>query len=128
MLRFCASASADRPSDPSIILIAIIGFAAVFIVLMLFWLIISLMQKAANKNDFSKKSEQKEALLSVSPKENVLENSSLRTVSYAYGQCDLHNVDDRTATLLIAIVADKMQAPLNELYFKSIRPLESEQK
>ena len=38
------------------------------------------------------------------------------------GQCDLTTVDDKTAAMLMAIVADQMGEPLNTLRFTSIRP------
>ncbi len=37
------------------------------------------------------------------------------------GDIKLHEVDDRTAALIMAIVADKMDTPLNQLRFLSIR-------
>ena len=37
------------------------------------------------------------------------------------GNLKLHNVDPKTAAMLMAIVADKMGKPLNELRFLSIR-------
>ena len=37
------------------------------------------------------------------------------------GQIKLHNVEPRTAAMLMAIVADKMGKPLNELRFISIK-------
>lgn len=37
------------------------------------------------------------------------------------GQLDLHDVSDRDAALIMAIVADKLDAPLNTLVFKSIK-------
>jgi len=37
------------------------------------------------------------------------------------GELKLHDVDPRTAALLMAIVADKMGKPINELRFKSIK-------
>ena len=40
------------------------------------------------------------------------------------GDVDLHTVDDRTAAILMAIVADKMGAPLNELRFISITEIQ----
>ena len=40
------------------------------------------------------------------------------------GDVDLHTVDDRTAAILMAIVADKMGAPLNELRFISIKEIQ----
>ena len=40
------------------------------------------------------------------------------------GQIKLHNVPPRTAAMLMAIVADKMGKPLNELRFISIKEVE----
>ena len=40
------------------------------------------------------------------------------------GQLKLHNVEPRTAALLMAIVADKLGKPLNELRFISIKEVE----
>lgn len=37
------------------------------------------------------------------------------------GEIKLYNVNDKTAALVMAIVANKMEAPLNELRFISIR-------
>ena len=37
------------------------------------------------------------------------------------GQLKLHNVDPKTAAMLMAIVADKMGKPINELRFLSIK-------
>lgn len=54
MLKLFAAASADQPQDPSVFLIAIIGFASVFVVLMIFWLIISIMQKVQIKRTYHK--------------------------------------------------------------------------
>ena len=40
------------------------------------------------------------------------------------GQLKLHNVQPKTAAMLMAIVADKMGKPLNELQFISIQEVE----
>lgn len=40
------------------------------------------------------------------------------------GQIKLHGVAPKTAAMLMAIVADKMQKPLNELRFISIKEVE----
>ena len=40
------------------------------------------------------------------------------------GQVKLHGVEPKTAALLMAIVADKMNKPLNELRFISIKEVE----
>lgn len=40
------------------------------------------------------------------------------------GQIKLHNVEPKTAAMLMAIVADRMGKPLNELRFISIKEVE----
>ena len=40
------------------------------------------------------------------------------------GGVKLHNVEPKTAAMLMAIVADKLQKPLNELRFISIKEVE----
>ena len=40
------------------------------------------------------------------------------------GQIELHNVPPKTAAMLMAIVADKMGKPINELRFISIKEVE----
>lgn len=42
----------------------------------------------------------------------------------AAGQLKLHNVEPKTAAMVMAIVADKMGKPLNELRFLSIKEVE----
>lgn len=112
-----AAASADRPTDPSIYLLAVIGFGSVFVVLMIFWLIISLMQR--------KKDESSEtvSVVEASAEADSTVQKQMIPAKDSHGECDLHDVDDKTAAFIMAIVADKMQAPLNELYFKSIQEI-----
>ena len=40
------------------------------------------------------------------------------------GEIKLHNVEPKTAAMLMAIVADKLQKPINELRFISIKEVE----
>ena len=44
------------------------------------------------------------------------------------GDIKLNNVDERTAAMIMAIVADELQTPLNELRFKSIKEVTEEGK
>ena len=46
------------------------------------------------------------------------------TAPGAAGEVKLHNVEPKTAAMLMAIVADKMQKPINELRFISIKEVE----
>ena len=39
------------------------------------------------------------------------------------GELKLYDTDERTAAMIMAIIADELGAPLNELRFKSIREL-----
>ena len=43
----------------------------------------------------------------------------------AAGEFKLYGTDPRTAAMLMAIVADELQAPLNELRFISIREIDN---
>ena len=70
-----------------------------------------------------KKAEEKEeenegkAVSSTQPKNAV-------TAKGSCGNITLVNVSDREAAMIMAIVADKMQTPLNELRFKSIKKID----
>ena len=44
------------------------------------------------------------------------------------GELKLYDTDPRTAAMLMAIVADELQAPLNELRFLSIREIKEDNK
>ncbi len=44
-----------------------------------------------------------------------------KTAPGSAGHVKLHDVPDREAAMLMAIVADKMQKPINELHFISIK-------
>ena len=46
------------------------------------------------------------------------------TAPGAAGELKLHNVEPKTAAMLMAIVADKLQKPVNELRFISIKEVE----
>ena len=48
----------------------------------------------------------------------------IANVNASGGEIALYDVDDATAVMLMAIVADKTEIPLNELMFKSIREVQ----
>lgn len=58
----------------------------------------------------------------------IQEEVSAPTAPGSCGKLVLKNVEDREAALIMAIVADKMQTPLNQLHFKSISLVEDEEK
>ena len=56
--------------------------------------------------------------------EEVLEVAELPTAPGSAGKLKIHNVEPKTAAMLMAIVADKLQKPINELRFISIKEVE----
>lgn len=120
-------------------LLAVIGTVIVFVVLILLMLIVQLegkifegseklrekhpewnekIQNARQKMMFWKKKDNKEADITASEEKQ-----------YAQGTCGelkLINTDERDAAMIMAIVADETQTPLNELRFKSIKRVEEE--
>lgn len=120
-------------------LLAVIGTVIVFVVLILLMLIVQLegkifegseklrekhpewnekIQNARQKMMFWKKKDNKEA-----------DSTASEEKQYAQGTCGelkLINTDERDAAMIMAIVADETQTPLNELRFKSIKRVEEE--
>lgn len=100
-------------------LVALLGYLVVFFGLVLLMLVIIIVGKIMVKNR-----EKKSA-----PVEQIPNRSEMVTFEAApapvapgsAGELKLHDVDPKTAALLMAIVADKMNKPINELRFISIR-------
>lgn len=92
---------------------ALLGYAVVFFGLILLMIVIVIFGKF-----FVALSRKKEAPAPVSapdvPAEPVLAPG-------AAGELKLYNVEPKTAAILMAIVADKLQKPINELRFISIK-------
>ena len=100
-------------------LYALIGFVLVLVVLVVLMGFIYLLSYVVRKFDGKKK------------KADVSAPAAEATPQLApgsSGSVKLNNVDDRTAAMVMAIVADEMQTPLNELKFISIKELTEEEK
>ena len=95
--------------------IALLGYAVVFFGIILLMVVVMIMGKlfvaAGNK-----------AKKDVAPAPAVPAEEAPKAVAPgAAGQLKLHDVEPKTAAMLMAIVADKMGKPLNELRFISIK-------
>ena len=105
------------------ILLSIVGFGVVFLALGLLAVFITIMAKIVSninaKNTPQKSEEKAAAPAPAAPAKDPNKVPLPETTSQ--GQCDLHNVSYRDAALIMAIVADKLDAPLNTLVFKSIK-------
>ena len=98
------------------LLYSLLGISVVFFALVLLILIICIM------NLFRKKEEK--AAPAAAPA--AAAPAVVAEPEYApgtAGELKLYDTDERVAAMLMAIVADELGAPLNELRFKSIREL-----
>ena len=104
-------------------IVAVLGYAVVFFGLILLMTVITVMGKAFVAKD-KKAAEKAKAALATAPAAAapvaaapVAEVAAPGTA----GQLKLHDVNPKTAAMIMAIVADKMGKPLNELRFMSIK-------
>ena len=101
-------------------IVAVLGYAVVFFGLILLMGVIIIMGKAFMAKDAkaaAKAAAAKEVLASVPVAAPVESPAAPGTA----GQLKLHDVNPKTAAMIMAIVADKMGKPLNELRFISIK-------
>ena len=96
-------------------IVAVLGYAVVFFGLILLMIVVVTMGKifvAREKKASAAKTEAVAEPVAEAPKP---------TAPGAAGELKLHDVEPKTAAMLMAIVADKMGKPLNELRFISIK-------
>lgn len=100
--------------------VVLLGMATVFAVLLLLWLLIVIESKIVGAMEEKKKAaEAKAPAATPAPAAPVAAPAPV-----AKGSCGhtmLHDVPDRTAAMVMAIVADELKVPLNELRFLSIK-------
>ena len=94
-------------------IVALLGYGVVFLGLVLLMIVVTIIGKA-----FARSSKKKVAPVAAAP---VAEEAPAPTAPGVAGQLKLHDVEPKTAAMLMAIVADKMGKPLNELRFISIK-------
>ena len=102
--------------------VAVLGYAVVFFGLILLMGVINIMGKAFMAKDAkaaAKAAAAKEVLAAV-PVATAAAPESPAAPGTA-GQLKLHDVEPKTAAMIMAIVADTMGKPLNELRFISIK-------
>ena len=97
-------------------IVAVLGYGVVFLGLILLQLVVMLTGAIFVAAD--KKKAAKAAAAAPAP---VAEAAPAPTAPGTAGQLKLHDVEPKTAAMLMAIVADKMGKPLNELRFISIK-------
>ena len=97
-------------------IVAVLGYAMVFFGLIMLMTVVMIIGKIFMRKD--KKQEVAEPAPVVAP---VV---AAPTAPGAAGNLKLYNVEPKTAAMIMAIVANKMGKPLNELRFLSIKEVE----
>ena len=96
--------------------IALLGYAVVFFGLILLMCVVTVMGKI-----FTAKDAKAAAAAPAPAAATAAPAVEAPKAPGSAGQLKLHDVEPKTATMIMAIVADKMGKPLNELRFISIK-------
>ncbi len=105
----------DTISGGDALIVALLGYGVVFLGLITLMAVVILIGKF-----FVARDKKKAAKTEVIPE--IVEPEAPKPVAPgAAGTLKLHDVEPKTAAMLMAIVADKMGKPLNELRFLSIK-------
>ena len=99
-------------------IVALLGYAVVFFGLILLMIVTILIGKAFIASEKKAKSAPAAAPVAAAASAAPV---SQEVAPGTAGQLKLHDVSPKTAVMLMAIVADKMGKPLNELRFISIK-------
>ena len=100
-------------------LVALLGYAVVFIGLIALMVVVMIMGKVMS----AKKTAPAAAPAAATAAPAPAPKAAPALATGVAGECKLYNVGDREAAMLMAIVADKLGKPLNELRFISIREI-----
>ena len=96
--------------------IALLGYAVVFFGLILLMIVVTVMGKI-----FMAKDKKAAAAAPAPVAAPAAPAADAPTAPGSAGKLKLHDVEPKTAAMIMAIVADKMGKPLNELRFISIK-------
>ena len=98
-------------------IVALLGYAVVFFGLILLMIVVIIMGKIFVAAENKKKAAVPAAPAAPAP----AAAAEAPTAPGTAGKLKLHDVEPKTAAMIMAIVADKMGKPLNELRFISIK-------
>ena len=101
--------------------IALLGYAVVFFGLILLMVVLMIMGKVFMAKDRKAAEALTKAVSAPAPVAAPVVAAEPVTAPGTAGQLKLHDVEPKTAAMLMAIVANKMGKPLNELRFISIK-------
>ncbi len=102
-------------------IVALLGYAVVFVGLIALMGVVVAMGKIFQSIEQKNKAAAAAKVSNPSPVLAAANTASEPVAPGAAGALKLHDVEPKTAAMLMAIVADKMGKPLNELRFLSIK-------
>ena len=102
-------------------ILALLGYAVVFFGLILLMIVVMLLGKAFVAAEARKKAAPAAAAPAAAPVAAPAAPAAPAVAPGTAGSLKLHDVPPKTAAMLMAIVADQMGKPLNELRFISIK-------
>jgi len=105
----------DNISTADAALVAVLGYGVVFLGLILLMIVVIAIGKVFIARSKKTVTEEPAAPVVEAPK------VAAPTAPGTAGQLKLHDVEPKTAAMIMAIVADKLGKPLNELRFTSIK-------
>ena len=108
---------AERISVGEAAVDALLGYAVVFFGICLLMAVVMLMGKYFVAQD----NKAKAAKAAAAPAAAPAEAPAKPLAPGSAGELKMYNVEPKTAAMIMAIVADKLQKPLNELRFISIK-------
>ena len=101
---------------------ALLGYAVVFFGIVLLMIVITALGKYFASKDSKLATKAASAAQAAAPAAPAAPAAAPKAVAPgSAGELKLHDVEPKTAAMLMAIVADKMGKPLNELRFISIK-------
>ncbi len=101
-------------------IVAVLGYAVVFFGLILLQIVLVIMGKIFVAQDAKKKNQAAAPAAAVAPAAVVVEAAPAAAPGSA-GPVKLYDTPPKTAAMIMAIVANQMGKPLNELRFISIK-------
>ena len=108
---------AERISVGEAAVVALLGYAVVFFGICLLMAVVMLMGKYFVAQD----NKAKAAKAAAAPAAAPAEAPAKPLAPGSAGELKMYDVEPKTAAMIMAIVADKLQKPLNELRFISIK-------
>ena len=99
-------------------IVALLGYAVVFFGLILLMIVVTVMGKIFMAKDKKAAAAAAAAPVAIAPAPAA---PAAAKAPGSAGHLKLHDVEPKTAAMIMAIVADKMGKPLNELRFISIK-------